>query len=59
MQVSGQLHPSAALRLRKDSSTHWKEDCAGPKANLDAMAKIKSPFPDSGGNLTSIVQPAA
>jgi hypothetical protein len=37
MEVSGQLHASAALPPGKDASTHWMEGWVGPRASLDVI----------------------
>jgi hypothetical protein len=36
MAVSGQLHATAALTLRKPPVAHWIGDWVGPRAGLDA-----------------------
>jgi hypothetical protein len=42
MEMSGQLHTSAALPLGETaSSAHWFEGRASPRAGLDAVEKRK------------------
>jgi hypothetical protein len=61
MEVSGQLHASAALPPRKEPpGTHWIWGWVGPRAVLNAVAKRKIPSPRRESNPRSpIVQPVA
>jgi hypothetical protein len=46
MVVSDQLHAPAALPQGKNHLNHWVEDWLSPRADMDAVAKKKSPsFP--------------
>jgi hypothetical protein len=60
MGVSGQRHAPAALYpLGKNPGTHWIGGWMGPRAGLDAGARIKI-RPCRGSNLDRpIVQPVA
>jgi len=55
MEVSGQLHASAALHLEKEPWYSPVGGCLDPRAGLDAVAKKKIPTPS--GNRTPVVQP--
>jgi hypothetical protein len=61
MEVSGQLHASAALPSGKEPpGTHWIGGWVGPRAVLDAVVKRKIPSPCRESNpRTPIVQPEA
>jgi hypothetical protein len=53
MEVSGHLHPPAALLQRKEApGTHWIGGWVGPRAGLDDVEKGKFIFPvlDSKAN---------
>jgi hypothetical protein len=61
MEVSGQLHASAALPPREIApGTHWIGGWVGPRAGLDAVVKRKISSPRRESNpRTPIVQPVA
>jgi hypothetical protein len=61
MQVSGQLHASAALPPEKETpGTHWIGDWVGLRAVLDAVLKRKIPSPFRESNpRTPVIQPVA
>jgi hypothetical protein len=42
MKVSGKLHISAASLCGKYLGTHWRGGCAGSKAAMDVVKKIKT-----------------
>jgi len=54
MKVTGQLHTLAALPTGNDPSTQWMEGGVDPRIGLDAMAKIKDPFPYPARNQTDL-----
>jgi hypothetical protein len=55
MEVSGQLHPQAAL-----PDTHWIGGWLEPRVCLDAVAKKKkNSFIAPAGNQSVVVQPIA
>jgi hypothetical protein len=50
MEVSGQLHASAALPPEKAAGIHWIDGWVGPRAGLEAVEKRKKipSLPPSG-----------
>jgi hypothetical protein len=50
MEVSGQLHASAALPSGKDPGIHWIGGWMGPRAVLDEVVKRKIPSPRRESN---------
>jgi hypothetical protein len=61
MEVSGQLHASAALPPREIApGTHWIGGWVGPKAVVDAVVERQVPSPCRESNpRTPIVQPVS
>jgi hypothetical protein len=60
MEVSGQLHVPVALPPGKGAPvTHWIGGWVGSRADLDAMAKRKSPIIAPTGNRTPVIRPIA
>jgi hypothetical protein len=50
MEVSGQLHASAALAPEEKTGIHWMGGWVGPRAGMDAVVKRKIPSPRRESN---------
>jgi len=54
MEVSGQLHTPVALPLGRALGTHLTRGWAGPRAGLDAVARIENLVIAPVGKLTPV-----
>jgi hypothetical protein len=56
---SSALLPGRLTAEERAPGTHWIGSWVGPRAGLDAVTKIRSPFPASAGNRTPGIQSVA